>query len=78
MCHRHIILKFASKRMQIFYLNDFDLTGRPASDEQCPLHVSVNRLNRVLGRSSSVMLELRAVFQNPRWHTAWLYLIPTV
>jgi len=56
------------KNRHRIHLNDFDLChllGTPASAEHHqPFHVSVNRLMRVMGKTSSVMLELKNVFQS--------------
>jgi hypothetical protein len=38
------------------------------------LCISVNSLQRAAGKGSSAVMELRAKFQNTRWHTAWLVL----
>lgn len=63
------------KQKHRFHLNALALNQLKANDSQ-PILVSVNRLIRAVGKGSSLVLELRAAFQNPRWNTAWLYLMP--
>ena len=65
------------KRNHRIYLNDIVfqlLFGH--SDRNVKLHISINRLIRILGKDHGIVIELKAVFQNPRWFTAWLCLNP--